>query len=86
MNEGVQAGLNKDTIDECVAAMLAKADEEYADCADKYSDEESATLEEIALKVVSYKCFMMNFKDACFNHIKADYVEPLVQSLYPTST
>lgn len=84
LTAGVQSGLSKDSIDECVEDMLAKADEEFADCADNYSDEESATLEEIAVKMASYKCFLMNFKDACFNHIKTDYVEPLVQSLYAT--
>lgn len=78
---GVQAGLSEDALDECVAETIKKMDAKYAKCADKYNEEETATLEEVGVKIASYKCFMGMFKNACGGYIQSEYVEPLVQSL-----
>ena len=55
--------------------------DKYAKCADKYTEEEKATLEEVKTKIASYKCFIRKFKESCGNFIKSEYVEPLVASL-----
>ena len=86
LNEGVQAGLSEEAVEECVAEIMAEMDGKYAKCADKYTDEEKATLEEVGVKIASYKCFMGQFKDACGSFIKSEYVEPLVASLTGTTT
>jgi hypothetical protein len=80
LNEGVQAGLSDNT-EECVGKIMEEMDGKYAKCADKYTDEEKATLEEVGVKIASYMCFMGQFKDACGSFIKSEYVEPLVASL-----
>ena len=58
--------------------------DKYGECAANFSDEENATIEDMAVKIASYKCFMENFMDACYMHIKNDYVAPIIQGLYPT--
>ena len=81
LNEGVQAGISEEGVEECVAEIMEEMDGKYAKCADKYTEEEKATLEEVGVKIASFKCFMGMFKESCGNFIKSEYVEPLVASL-----
>ncbi len=81
LNEKVQFGISEEGVEECVAEIMEEMDGKYAKCADKYTEEEKATLEEVGVKIASFKCFMGMFKESCGNFIKVEYVEPLVASL-----
>ena len=81
VNEGVQAGLSEEDVHQCVDDELAAMAEEHGHCADKYSEEETAILEDVGVKITGFKCFMAMFKNACASFIQTEYVTPLLESL-----
>lgn len=80
--EGVQAGLSEQAVADCVAEKMAEGAEKYGHCDSAYTDEEGAVLMDVFTKIAGYKCFMGQFKEACGSFIEAEYVEPLIMSLY----
>ena len=82
LNPAIGDKITEEAIMECAMAHMEKMAKKpkYARCAKKYTEEQNEALGAIGMDMAAFHCFVKTFDNACKNHIKADYIEPLMES------
>ena len=85
--QNVSAQLSEDDLAQCTTDLLSEmaTDPMFARCADKYTEEEMAQLQEVGTMVAGFKCFHKMFNQACADFLR-NQINELVSSAAATNT
>ena len=74
--------LSPEIVGECVMNELTTMaqDPKYVKCAEKYNEEQTQILGDIASKMATFECFSKTFDKACKSFIQTAYIEPLLST------
>merc|ERR1712241_701848 len=81
----ISSQISEDLVEECVSEtmetmMEGRKGKQMAKCFEKMDEQDQEMIEEMAMGITTFRCFMKVFNEACSNYVTEAYVNPLLES------